>query len=105
MPIQNKQNQVIEFYFRQYNIDMANNFISIRVLQHDKCDQIRIGAERYIYEDQLDKAVQNTIDQYEQRSEWCGGFLAACKEYYKRIAIVNGETLEVIRQIYPEKEE
>lgn len=84
---------------------MATNYISIRVLQHDKSDQIRIGAERGIFEDQLDRAVQDTIEQYEQRSEWCGGFQAACKEYYKRIAIVNGETLEVIRQIYPVKEE
>lgn len=84
---------------------MATNYISIRVLQHDKSDQIRIGAERGIFEDQLDRAVQDTIEQYEQRSEWCGGFKAACESYYKRIAIVNGETLEVIRMIYPVKEE
>lgn len=84
---------------------MATNYISIRVLQHDKSDQIRIGAERGIFEDQLDRAVQDTIEQYEQRSEWCGGFQAACDSYYKRIAIVNGETLEVIRMIYPVKEE
>lgn len=45
---------------------MATNFISIRVLQHDNGDQIRIGSERYIYEDQLDKAVQDTIAQYEK---------------------------------------
>lgn len=84
---------------------MATNYISIRVLQHDKSDQIRIGAERGIFEDQLDRAVQDTIEQYEQRSEWCGGFQAACESYYKRIAIVNGETLEIIRMIYPVKEE
>ena len=84
---------------------METNYISIRVLQHDKSDQIRIGAERGIFEDQLDRAVQDTIEQYEQKSEWCGGFKAACESYYKRIAIVNGETLEVIRMIYPVKEE
>lgn len=84
---------------------MANNFISIRVLQHDKSDQIRIGAERGISQDQLDRAVQDTIDQYEKETEWCGGFKAACESYYKRIAIVNGETLEIIRMIYPVKEE
>lgn len=80
-------------------------FISIRVLQHDKNDQIRIGAERGIFENQLDRAVQDTIAQYEKETEWCGSFHAACKEYYKRIAIVNGETLEIIRMIYPVKEE
>lgn len=84
---------------------MATNFISIRVLQHDNGDQIRIGSERYIYEDQLDKAVQDTIAQYEKKSEWCGGFQIACEKYYKRIAIVNGETLEVIRLIYPARKE
>lgn len=82
-----------------------SGFISIRVLQHDKSDQIRIGAERGIFEDQLDRAVQDTIEQYEKETEWCGGFQAACESYYKRIAIVNGETLEVIKQIYPVKEE
>ena len=84
---------------------MATNYISIRVLQHDKCDQIRIGAERGIFEDQLDRAVHDTIDQYEKETEWCGGFQVACERYYKRIAIVNGETLDVIRMIYPVKEE
>ena len=89
----------------QCNTDMANNFISIRVLQHDKSDQIRIGAERGIFQDQLDRAVQDVIAQYEQNTEWCGGFKAACESYYKRIAIVNGETLEIIRMIHPVKEE
>lgn len=82
-----------------------SGFISIRVLQHDKSDQIRIGAERGIFENQLDIAVQDTIAQYEKETEWCGGFQVACERYYKRIAIVNGETLEVIRMIYPVKEE
>lgn len=82
---------------------MATNFISIRVLQHDNGDQIRIGSESYIYEDQLDKAVQDTIAQYEKKSEWCGGFKAACEKYYQRIAIVRADTLEVIRPIYPNK--
>lgn len=82
---------------------MATNFISIRVLQHDNGDQIRIGSERYIYEDQLDKAVQDTIAQYEAKCAWCGGFKAACEKYYQRIAIVRADTLEVIRPIYPNK--
>ena len=84
---------------------MATNYISIRVLQHDESDQIRIGAESCIFEDQLDRSVQDTIDQYEKETEWCGGFQVACERYYKRIAIVNGETLEVIRMIYQVKEE
>lgn len=84
---------------------MATNYISIRVLQHDKSDQIRIGAERVISQDKLDIAVQDTIDQYDKETEWCGGFQVACDRYYKRIAIVNGETLEIIKMIYPVKEE
>ena len=85
---------------------MATNYISIRVLQHDKeSDQIRIGAERGIFEDQLDRAVQDTIEQYEQKTEWCGGFKAACESYYKRIAIVEADSLAVLRVIHPAKEE
>ena len=85
---------------------MATNYISIRVLQHDKeSDQIRIGAERGIFEDQMDRLVQDTIAQYEQRTEWCGGFQVACERYYKRIAIVDADSLAVLRVIYPVKEE
>lgn len=84
---------------------MATNYISIRVLQHDKSDQIRIGAERGIFQDQLDRAVQDTIDQYEKETEWCGGFQVACERYYKRIAIVEADSLAVLRVIYPVKEE
>ena len=84
---------------------MATNYISIRVLQHDKSDQIRIGAERGIFEDQLERAVQNTIAQYEKETEWCGGFQVACERYYKRIAIVEADSLAVLRVIYPVKEE
>ena len=83
-----------------------SGFISIRVLQHDKgSDQIRIGAERGIFEDQMDRLVQDTIAQYEQRTEWCGGFQVACERYYKRIAIVEADSLAVLRVIYPVKEE
>ena len=82
------------------------NYISIRVLQHDKgSDQIRIGAETLLYDNQLDKAVQDITAQYEQNTEWCGGFQEACKKFYKRIAIVNADTLEVLRVIHPVKEE
>ena len=81
---------------------MAINYISVRVLQHDKdSDQIRIGAERGIFENQMDRLVQDTIDQYEKRSEWCGGFQVACERYYKRIAIVDAETLALLRVIHP----
>lgn len=85
---------------------MATNYISIRVLQHDKeSDQIRIGAERGIFEDQMDRLVQDTIAQYEQNTEWCGGFKSACEKFYKRIAIVDADTLAVLREIHPVKEE
>ena len=84
---------------------MAINYISIRVLQHDKSDKIRIGAERVISQDQLDIAVQDTIDQYDKETEWCGGFQVACDMYYKRIARLKGGALEVIEGMYTVKEE
>lgn len=105
----------IEFY-GQYNEMPANctntfrgeklpEIISLRVLQHDTKDQIRIGASFPVTSNNLDKVLKNTVKQYSKELEWCGGFQVACERYYKRIAIVNGETMEVIRQIYPVKEE
>lgn len=78
-----------------------NNPIYIRVLQHDKNDQIRIG-EAFPATD-LNKAEKDIIAQYEAKCAWCGGFKAACEKYYQRIAIVRADTLEVIRPIYPNK--
>lgn len=72
-----------------------NNTIYIRVLQHDKNDQIRIG-EAFPATD-LNKAEKDIIAQYEAKCAWCGGFKAACEKYYQRIAIVRADTLEVIR--------
>ena len=78
-----------------------NTTIYIRVLQHDKNDQIRIG-EAFPATD-LNKAEKDIIAQYEAKCAWCGGFKAACEKYYQRIAIVRADTLEVIRPIYPNK--
>ena len=82
-----------------------NNYISIRVLQHDTCDQIRIGVATCLFEDQLDKAVQDIVAQYEKETAWCGGLKAAFNKYYKRIAIVDAHTLEVLRDINPTRKE
>jgi hypothetical protein len=78
--------------------------INLRVLQQDTEDQIRIGAGFPAYTKMLDKVVENTIKQYGKELEWCGGFQKGCKRYYKRIALVNADTLQSVREIYPGKE-
>lgn len=83
---------------------MANDLIYIRVLQHETEDIIRIGMAVPVPIYDLDKTVENVIKQYEADCAWCGGFAAACEKYYKRIAIVNADTLEVIHSIYNRKE-
>lgn len=77
------------------------DLINIRVLQHDTEDQIRIGMAYPVID--LDKAEKDIINSYEKKTAWCGGFKTAYEKYYKRIAIVNADTLEVIRPIYPNK--
>ena len=77
-----------------------SNPIYIRVLQHDKNDQIRIG-EAFPATD-LNKAEKDIIAQYEAKCAWCGGFKVACERYYKRIAIVNAVNLGIMRLIYNE---
>ncbi|MCY6352553.1 hypothetical protein OXV71_17530 [Bacteroides fragilis] len=79
------------------------NLIYIRILQHDTEDQIRIGNSYPIND--LDKAEENIVALYEKDTAWCGGFEAACKQYYKHIAIIDAGTLEVIRSIYGKKKE
>ena len=84
---------------------MAKDLITVRVLQQDTQDEIKIGAGFPVWEDQLDQVKENTKKQYDQRLEWCGGFQEGCKRYYKRIALVDADTLQVITEIYPGKEE
>lgn len=74
----------------------------VRVLQHDRSDEIRIGVDFCIF-GELDKAEQECIKTYEEKCAWCGGFKVACEKYYKRIALVDAETLEVVRVIYEDK--
>lgn len=104
----------IEFY-GQYNEMPAHctstfrgektpEIINFRVLQQDTDDQIRMGASFPIYCKNLDKAVESTIKQYSKDLELCGGFKAGCKRYYKRIALVDADTLQVVREVYPGKE-
>lgn len=76
-----------------------SDLIYIRVLQHDTEDQIRIGAACSVAD--LGMIEECIIARYEKETAWCGGFKSACEKYYKRIAIVNSETLEVIQTIYP----
>lgn len=71
----------------------------LRVLQHDRSDEIRIGVA-FCAIGELDNAEQECIKTYEEKCAWCGGFSAACEKYYKRIALVDAETLETIRTIY-----
>lgn len=79
-----------------------SDLINIRVLQHDTEDQIRISSAFPV--DNLDQAEKGVIAGYEEDTAWCGGFKAACEKYYKRIAIVSADTLEVIRLIYSTNE-
>ena len=84
---------------------MAKDIITVRVLQQDTQDEIKIGAWFPIWNDQLDKVVENTIKQYDNDMKWCGGFQAGCEKYYKRIALVDADTLQSIREIYPVKKQ
>lgn len=79
-----------------------SDLLYIRTLQHDTEDQIRISAAYPV--DDLEKAEQSIIAGYEKETAWCGGFKVACDRYYKRIAIVDAESLQELRFIYKRKE-
>lgn len=83
---------------------MTKDIITVRVLQQDTQDEIKIGAGFPIWEDQVDQVAENTRKQYDQRLEWCGGFQEGCKRYFKRIALVDADTFQSVKEIYPGKE-
>lgn len=72
--------------------------LCVRVLQHNTNDQISIGMTCPTLD--LDRFEQGIIEAYEKQTAWCGGFKVACEKFYKRIAIVDAETLGIIREIY-----
>jgi hypothetical protein len=76
--------------------------IYIRVLQHDTEDNIRIGVAYPVTD--LDRAEKGIVQAYEKDTTWCGGFAAACEKYYKRIAIVDANTLQELHSLYKRKE-
>ncbi len=80
---------------------MEKELINVRVLQHDLQDEIRIGVAFTIWntQEEKDKVVLKTIDTYDEKLKWCG-YEAGVKKHFKRIALVNADTMEVIRLIY-----
>lgn len=83
-----------------------SDLIKVRILQHDRTDEIRIGLTTPLDgENSIPKYAELVKKQYEKESEWCGGFAAACEKYYQRIAIVDAETLQELHTIYKRKEE
>ncbi len=81
----------------------TDKFTYARVLQHDANDEIRIGRRFPMFD--LDGEAGNVKKLYDEKLEWCGGFDASCDKYYKRIAIVDADTLAVLRVVYQAKEE
>lgn len=51
----------------------------VRVLQHDRSDESRIGVAFCIF-GELDKAEKDCVGMYEQKCAWYGGFKVACPE-------------------------
>ena len=79
---------------------MANS-INIRVLQHETNDSIRIGIAHRVID--LQEAEKEIISGYDIRMADFGGFTGACQKFFKRIAIVDADTLKVIKSLYDQE--
>lgn len=80
---------------------MASEMMFIRVLEHDTCDQIRIGRSFPIYEEQLEKAVENVKKDYNKEMAWCGGWTEENNnKYHQRIALVDAKTLQSVKEVW-----
>ena len=83
---------------------MDKQLIYIRVLEQDTCDQIRIGAAYPIWKDSLQREVKKVIEAYDKRMEWCGGWTDKNNnKYHERIALVDAETLQSVKEIWKKK--
>lgn len=84
--------------------DLKSELIYIRVLEHDTCDQIRIGHRFPIFKDDIKKTVDATIRSYGERMAWCGGWTDENNnKYHERIALVDADTLQPVREIWKRK--
>ena len=97
-------NEMPEHCTTTFRGERMPEIIKLRVLSQDIDDQIRIGEAFTILEKNIEKIAENTRKQYDQQLDWCGGFQAGCEKYYKRIALVDADTFQSIREIYPRKE-
>lgn len=83
-----------------------NEIKYIRVLQHElHGDNIRIGAAFPILDgtdESLDKAAKSAVEAYETNGNGKRSFEESCRKYYERVTLVDADTLEVLRLIYPE---
>ena len=83
---------------------MKYEIIYVRVLEQDTCDQIRIGMAYPIYKDNLDNEVSKIKEAYNKQFAWCGGWNDENNnKYHQRIAIVDAETLQSVKEIWNKK--
>ena len=74
----------------------------VRVMQQELNDEIRIGRTFVCYK--IEEVEKSVIKGFDEKVAWCGGFTQENKEkYYKRIAIVDAESLSVIKIVYEQK--
>jgi len=79
---------------------MDKQLMYVRVMEKDLADQIRIGATFPIWRNALEEKAKNIRDTYERNLEWCGGFDKGCRKYYTRIALVEADSLAIVRDIW-----
>lgn len=73
----------------------------MRVLEHDTCDQIRIGASFPVIREQVAKVAETIIHGYDKQLEWRGGWNEEnAREFYKRIALVDADSLQVLHEVW-----
>jgi hypothetical protein len=84
--------------------NLKSELIYVRVLEQDTCDQIRAGHSYPIYKDNLDKEVEKVKKAYGERMAGCGGWTDKNNnKYHERIALVDAETLQPVREIWKKK--
>ena len=74
----------------------------VRVLEHDTADQIRVGYQFPTHD--LEKTANDVFEQENAKLRWCGGAWLCAPRFYRRIALVDANTLTTVMDIYDGRE-
>lgn len=84
--------------------NLKHELIHIRVLEHSTFDQVRMGYSYPVFKDDIDNEAERIKKAYDKQMAWCGGWNDENNnKYHQRIALVDAETFQSVKEIWNKK--